>query len=160
MGDEFAVNTFLRTFVPPVQKWLASHAAFDPQASVLCARLPLFRDGRLEYEREPVNCSLTKYADDLTKKLVLPRGAEPHELATLSRLSNQCLDELLAEVGFAQNLTKQDTLLHVQGPGAATCLRDVRAGRLVFPGKPVQCAKSLGSWMSSVPTSYEFELKS
>eukprot|EP00959_Pyramimonas_sp_CCMP1952_P372752 7805532-Pyramimonas_sp.AAC.1 len=80
VGDEFAVNAFLRAFVPPVQKWLDAHLRFDPQATVLCSRLPTLVDGRLEFSAEHIGCSLTLYADVLTKKLVLPRGAEPRDL--------------------------------------------------------------------------------
>eukprot|EP00959_Pyramimonas_sp_CCMP1952_P458536 9476782-Pyramimonas_sp.AAC.1 len=149
MGDRFAVNTFVRTFLPPVSNWCDMQRQWDPHSTLMRARCPI--------TRQLVDLSLTKYADDLTKKL---SGHTAMIIVNKSVRSNQELDTALADCGFRQNLTKQDTLLSIRGPGAGRDLREVRDGLIEFPGKAALEIKSLGFIMSSSATKFGPELKS
>eukprot|EP00959_Pyramimonas_sp_CCMP1952_P432564 9058119-Pyramimonas_sp.AAC.1 len=103
--------------------------------------------------------SLTKYADDLTKKLVGGRFTSLRELIELSRRSNDDLDESLLRDGYKQNLSKQDTLVCLVGRGSSEALRLLREGALSFPGRAAQIIKSLGFRVSAQPHRYAVELK-
>eukprot|EP00959_Pyramimonas_sp_CCMP1952_P031639 663583-Pyramimonas_sp.AAC.1 len=41
MGDRFAVNTFVRTFLPPVCQWSDLQHQWDPLSALMRARCPL-----------------------------------------------------------------------------------------------------------------------
>eukprot|EP00959_Pyramimonas_sp_CCMP1952_P321345 6724480-Pyramimonas_sp.AAC.1 len=61
MGDGFAARSFVHTFAPVVEEWQDRQRGWGPYVDQLVVRSPLGGE---------VDLSLTKCADDLTKKLI------------------------------------------------------------------------------------------
>ena len=72
MGDPFMVHMFGRAFAVPVSAWQLEQRGFDDCYAALYCKCPV--------NNKPVDLSLTKYADDLVK-MVMVKDGDGWELA-------------------------------------------------------------------------------
>ena len=91
MGDGLAVESFVHTFDPVVSECQSMQRDLGPYVDQLVVQTPL--------EGKDVDLSFTKYADDVTTKLVGGVSTSAAALADASRRSNDDLDGLSCSCG-------------------------------------------------------------
>ena len=90
---------------------------------------------------EWVYLGLTKFADDLDKKIV---GKDAKDLAEKNAVFDGFLDHELGKVGLQQNQGKQELLLSFNGPCSSLQRREVRRGKVRFGCKVGEHVRYLG----------------
>lgn len=124
MGDKNEPEAFAEVFREPIAAWNTAQTLPDRER-LLIARCPV--------TNRRVDLSLTKYADDVAKEVVMPEEAIERDghydtMREMARECNESLDEYLACYGYSQNRSKQAIIPNFVGVGSNRGLRAALAG--------------------------------
>ena len=103
MGDSNEPELFMGTFYKPVERW---HESLTEVTS------PLF-ESICPITNTTQDLSRGGFIDDLIKIFIIPEGSPQHALL-LDKIDNTILNRELHKDGYAQNVAKQDTLVHLR----------------------------------------------
>lgn len=130
-GDGPAGPIFLEVYHPALDVWL-EHVHTLPQQMLFMVSDPVFG--------VEVDCSVTTYADDVGKTSIVDSC---EDMLSILQSLNQWLDEALGAIGLAQNIDKQEHVVHATGPQSRQFLRTAYTEG-VGVGKTVSVARYLG----------------
>ena len=118
MDDLLMVALFWRASLPSTIRWQHAVAEEGAESGQLLAWHP-WSGGRIDL-------SLSQYADDTTKQIVVEPGEDVQALARWVRCSNDVFGRALATDGFSQNRGKEELHMRLVGKGSFTDRRLVQ----------------------------------